>query len=195
MIRRHLFENFRFCLIALALLALGVLPGVGRGETLKVGMPNQVLYPDPDFASPPLGPVPLGSEVKKLLTAGDWFKVSYGDKKGWVNRLAFPQLKPPSGHMPGLLTGGGVEPGGRDEVALGGKAERMPSKEPHRLKELNWQTLKRQQSLYRDPDPSETPLVTVPAGERVKVVAAAGDWRKVKYGNKVGWLPKEALSF
>ncbi len=185
----------RWWLLALALLAVVALPGVGRGEILKVGMPNQVLYPDPDFASPPVCPVPLGSEVNKFLTLGDWFKVGYGDKKGWLNRLAFPQLKPPPGQMPGLLSGGAVRPGAGDEVALGGKAERMPPKDPLSLEDLDRRTLKKDQPLYRDPDPSGTPLVTAPAGARVQTLAAAGDWRKVKYGNQMGWLPQEALAF
>lgn len=180
--------------VALWLLALLLAPGSGWCETLKVGMPNQVLYPDPDFASQPLGPVPVGSEVNRLLTTGDWFKVGYQDQKGWMNRLAFPQLKSTPGSMPGLLTGGGVKASGRDEVALGGKAERMPTQGPLHLED-NRKVLKRNQPWYRDPDPAETPLGSVPAGEKVSLVAEAGDWCKIRYGSKVGWLPKEALEF
>lgn len=180
--------------LAVWLGALLLGPGVGWSETLKVGMPNQVLYPDPDFASQPLGPVPLGSEVNRLVTTGDWFKVGYQDKKGWMNRLAFPQLKTPPGSMPGLLTGGGIKPSGHDEVALGGKAERMPLQGPPKLDD-DRKVLKKNQSWYRDPDPAEPPLGSVPAGAKVSLVATAGDWCKVKYGSKVGWLPKEALDF
>ena len=120
-------KHFGIGLLALALVALFLEPGTARSETLKVGTPNQVIYPDPDFASPPLGPVPLGSEVKNLLTAGDWFKVRYQNRKGWMNRNAFPQLRTLPKDMPGLLTGAGVKPGSHDEAALGVKGERMPS--------------------------------------------------------------------
>jgi hypothetical protein len=181
-------------LIGLALMALLFGPESGWCETLKVGMPNQVLYPDPDFTSKPLGPVPLGSEVSRLLTTGDWFKVDYRDKKGWMNRLAFPGLKTPPGSMPGLLTGGGVKASGRDEVALAGKAERMPTQGPPQMEDHR-QVLKRDQLLYRDPDPAETPLGSVPAGAKVRVVTEAGDWCKIRYESKVGWLPREALKF
>ncbi len=181
-------------MFAVWLLALLLAPGSGWCETLKVGMPNQVLYPDPDFASQPLGPVPVGSEVNRLLTTGDWFKVGYQDQKGWMNRLAFPELKTPPGSLPGLLTGSGVKASGRDEVALGGKAERMPLQGPPKLED-NRKVLKRNQPLYRDPDPAGTPLGSVPVGEKVSLVAEAGDWCKIRYGGKVGWLPKEALDF
>ena len=180
--------------LAVWLLALLLSPQIGWSETLKVGMPNQALYPDPDFAGKPLSQVPLGSEVNRLLTTGDWFKVGYQDKKGWMNRLAFPQLKTPPGNLPGLLTGGGVKSSGHDEVALGGKAERMPPQGPPPLED-NRKVLKRNQPLYRDPDPAETPLGSVPAGEKVSLVAEAGDWCKIRYGSKVGWLPKEALGY
>ena len=73
---------------AVWLLVLLLAPGVGWCETLKVGMPNQVLYPDPDFASQPLGPVPVGSEVDRLLTTGDWCKIRYGSKVGWLPKEA-----------------------------------------------------------------------------------------------------------
>jgi hypothetical protein len=181
-------------LLALALMVLCLEPGIGRSETLKVGRPNQVLYPDPDFASPPLGQVPLDSEVDRLLSLGDWFKVSHQDRKGWMNRSAFPQLKPPPQQMPGLLTGTGVKPGFGDEVALGGKAERMPPTGPPRLED-DRKTMKREQALYRDPDPGEPPMGSVPAGEKVTVMIQAGEWVKVKYGGEVGWLPKDALNF
>ncbi len=188
------------------LLPLLMIPVSGWGETLKVGRADQVLYPDPDFAGTPLCRVPLGGQVERLLSVGDWFKVTFQDCKGWINRSAFPELRPPAGEMTGLLTGGGVKTSGRDEVALGGrarksgrdevalggKAERMPSQGISRIEMLP--TLKRNQALYRDPDPSGTPLGSVSAGQEVEVVARAGDWRKIKCGDRVGWLPQEALS-
>ncbi len=181
-------------MLAIWLLALLLAPGSGWCETLKVGMPNQVLYPDPDFASKPLGPVPVGSEVNRLLTTGDWFKVDYQDKLGWINRLAFPELKTSPDSITGLPTGEGVKGSGRDEVALGGKAERMAPQGPPQLEDKR-KVLKRNQLLYRDPDPAETPIGSVPASEKVTLVAEAGDWCKIRYGSKVGWLPKEALDF
>jgi hypothetical protein len=193
-VTRRVFPRRPGLWIAALLAALFLQPGIAPGETLKVGTPNQVLYPDPDFAGTPLGPVPLGSEVDSLLARGDWFKVSYQDRKGWMNRSAFPQLKKLPGNLPGLLSGEGVKPGGYDEVALGGKAERMPSKELIEMEDRRM-ILKRNQPLYPDPDPAGNPIGSVPAGEKVLVKTEAGDWCKVQFNNQLGWLPKEALNF
>gem|GEM_PF-6701662 len=44
-----------FLALGLAFMLLG--PAICWGEVLKVSQPNQSLYPDPDFASPPVGSV------------------------------------------------------------------------------------------------------------------------------------------
>jgi hypothetical protein len=104
--------------LALALLA----PTICGAEVLKVTQPNQSLYPDPDFASAPVGTVPVGAEVNVEHQAGDWYKVEYEGKTGWLNRQAFPQ--PATGSkfsLGGLLTGTPVKQTSSDEVALAGK--------------------------------------------------------------------------
>lgn len=108
--------------LALALLALWLLPGVALGETLKVTQPNQSLYPDPDFAGTPITPVPAGAEVNVERQAGDWYKVEYQGKVGWINRQAFPA--PSTGSkfsLPGMLFGAPVKETSSDEAALAGK--------------------------------------------------------------------------
>ena len=51
---------------------------------LRVQEANQFLYPDPDAASGPLGPVPVEARVKMLKQEGDWYKVEYQGKQGWL---------------------------------------------------------------------------------------------------------------
>lgn len=106
--------------LGLALMLLG--PATCWGEVLKVSQPNQSLYPDPDFASTPVGSVPVGAEVNVERQAGDWYKVEYQGKTGWLNRQAFPP--PATGSkfsLGGLLTGTPVKQTSSDEVALAGK--------------------------------------------------------------------------
>jgi hypothetical protein len=106
--------------LGLALALLG--PATCWGEVLKVVQPNQSLYPDPDFASTPVAPVPVGAEVNVERQAGDWYKVEYQGKTGWINRQAFPP--PATGSkfsLGGLLTGTPVKQTSSDEVALAGK--------------------------------------------------------------------------
>jgi len=108
--------------LALALLALLLLPGIAMAETMKVGQPNQSLYPDPDFGSAPVASVPVGAVVTVLQQSGDWYQVEYQGQRGWLNRQAFPAPAASSGFNPlGLLTGAPVKETSSDEVALAGK--------------------------------------------------------------------------
>ena len=121
--RRPVFsKRSGICFLALALLALLLLPGIARGETMKVTQSNQSLYPDPDFAGTPIAPVPQGAEVTVQQQAGDWYKVEYQGKSGWLNRQAFPA--PATGSkfsLPGMLFGAPVKETSSDEAALAGK--------------------------------------------------------------------------
>ena len=121
---RRLVRDAKFTryLLALGLALVVLMPAAGWGEVLKVSQPNQSLYPDPDFSSPPVAPVPVGAEVNVESQAGDWYKVEYEGKTGWLNRQAFPP--PATGSkfsLGGLLTGTPVKQTSSDEVALAGK--------------------------------------------------------------------------
>ncbi len=106
-------------LLLLCMAALLAGSGPGMAETLKVERADMQLYQDPNFASPSLGPVPVGAEVSVLSRSGDWVQVNYQGKTGWLHKLAFPQG--PGVSLPGLLTGGPVRETKSDEVALAGK--------------------------------------------------------------------------
>jgi hypothetical protein len=109
-------------LLALVLALVFLIPGTGWGEVLKVAQPDQSLYPDPDFASTPVAPVPEGAEVNVETQAGDWYKVAYQGKTGWLNRQAFGKPQAATGFsLTGLLTGKPVKETSSDEVALAGK--------------------------------------------------------------------------
>ena len=109
-------------LLALGFVLTLLMTGTGWGEVLKVAQPSQSLYPDPDFASPPVATVPEGAEVNVERQAGDWYKVTYQGQTGWINRQAFGKPQASSGFsLPGLLTGKPVKETSSDEVALAGK--------------------------------------------------------------------------
>jgi hypothetical protein len=117
----HSMRLVKYCLV-LGLALLFLVPTLGWGEVLKVTQPNQSLYPDPDFASTPVAPVPVGAEVSVERQAGDWYKVEYQGKTGWINRQAFPAPQASSKmSLPGLLFGAPVKQTSSDEVALAGK--------------------------------------------------------------------------
>jgi hypothetical protein len=108
--------------LVLVLPALLWLPGIALGETLKVCQPNQCIYPDPDFAGTPVAPVPEGAAVNVLEQKGDWYKVEYQGKSGWINRQAFPATSTgPKFSLGGLLGLAPVKETSSDEAALAGK--------------------------------------------------------------------------
>jgi hypothetical protein len=108
--------------LALGLALVLLMPGSAWCEVLKVVQPHQSLYPDPDFASTPVASVPVGAEVNVETQAGDWYKVHYQGKVGWINLQAFqqPQARPKF-NLGNLLFGKPVKETSSDEVALAGK--------------------------------------------------------------------------
>ena len=126
-------------LLVLGLALVLLMPGIVWGEVLTVAQPNQSIYPDPDFASTPLAPVHVGDEVSVERQAGDWYKVEYQGKKGWINRQAFGQPQAPSSKfsLPGLLFGQPVKETSSDEVALAGKGFTPEVENSYRAKHPN----------------------------------------------------------
>jgi len=136
-----------------------LVPGLGWGEVLKVTQPNQSLYPDPDFSSTPVAPVPQGAEVNVERQAGDWYKVEYQGKSGWINRQAFPAPRAGSKmSLPGLLFGAPVKQTSSDEVALAGKGFTPEVESGYRAKhpEMNFAQVDRIESFKVDPASLQT---------------------------------------
>jgi hypothetical protein len=149
----HSMRLVKYCLV-LGLALVFLVPGVGWGEVLKVTQPNQSLYPDPDFASTPVAPVPVGAEVNVERQAGDWYKVEYQGKSGWINRQAFPA--PQTGSkmsLPGLLFGAPVKQTSSDEVALAGKGFTPEVESSYRTKhpEMNFAQVDKIESFKVEP--------------------------------------------
>ncbi len=120
--RRPAFLKSARWLLALGLAVCLVGAGTGWAEVLKVSQPNQSLYPDPDFAGTPIASVPAGTEVNVLEQKGDWYKVEYQGKSGWLNRQAFPAATAgPKFGLGALLGGAPVKETSSDEAALAGK--------------------------------------------------------------------------
>jgi hypothetical protein len=151
MVRTKIHSRFVRYGLALGLALVLLMPGIGWGEVLKVTQPNQSLYPDPDFASTPIIPVPVGAEVNVESQAGDWYKVTYQDKVGWLNRQAVVQPAARAKfNLPALLFGTPVKQTSSDEVALAGKGFTPEVENSYRTKhpEMNFALVDRIES-YR----------------------------------------------
>lgn len=95
--------------------------GPGWARTLTVSQPNQQIYQEPNFASPPLGAVPQGARVNLVRQEGEWYKVDYQGTIGWLHRQAVPEAAPAKVDLSKMLFGGPVQETHSDEVALAGK--------------------------------------------------------------------------
>lgn len=142
------------CCLALGIVLVLLLPAAGWGEVRTVGRDNQSLYPDPDFGSPPIMAVPAGAEVNIESQVGDWYKVTYQGKSGWINRQAFLTLPASSKfNLGGLLFGTPVKQTSSDEVALAGKGFTPEVESSYRAKhpEMNFAQVDRIESHRVDP--------------------------------------------
>ncbi len=92
-----------------------------QAKPLEVTQTNQQLYKKPDFASTSLGSVPKGEAVRLLKEEGDWYRIDYKGKTGWMHQKAFVKdwsFKP---DLKKVLFGPEVKQSQSDEAALAGK--------------------------------------------------------------------------
>ena len=90
---------------------------VAFAATLKVITQDAVIRKDKRFFAPALVRAPLGASLQELGREGDWFRVSYQGKEGWIHKSALQEQK----FQLSSLAGGKAEEASRDEVALAGK--------------------------------------------------------------------------
>ena len=85
--------------------------------TMKVITQDAVIRKDKRFFAPALVRAPFGASLQELGKEGDWFRVSYQGKEGWIHKGALQEQK----FQLSSLAGGKAEEASRDEVALAGK--------------------------------------------------------------------------
>ncbi len=99
------------------LLGLCFITSVVFAATVKVITQEAVIRKDKRFFSPTVARAPYGSVVQQLERQGDWLRVDYQGKQGWVQISAVQEQK----FQPSSLVGGQAREASQDEVALAGK--------------------------------------------------------------------------
>ncbi len=99
------------------LLALCLISSVAAAATVKVITQEAMIRTDKRFFAPALVRVPFGAALQELGREGDWFRVNYQGKEGWIHKSAIQEQK----FQLSSLAGGQAEEASRDEVALAGK--------------------------------------------------------------------------
>ncbi|NWF56561.1 MAG: SH3 domain-containing protein [Syntrophaceae bacterium] len=90
---------------------------VAMAATVKVITQEAMIRKDKRFFAPPLVRAPFGAALEQLGKEGDWFRVNYQGKEGWIHKSAIQEQK----FQIASLAGGQAEEASRDEVALAGK--------------------------------------------------------------------------
>jgi Bacterial SH3 domain len=99
------------------LLTLCLISSVAAAATVKVITQEAMIRTDKRFFSPALVRAPFGAALQELGREGDWFRVNYQGKEGWIHKSAVQEQK----FQLSSLAGGQPEEASRDEVALAGK--------------------------------------------------------------------------
>jgi hypothetical protein len=99
------------------LVGLCLTASVAFAATVKVITQDAVIRKDKRFFAPALVRAPFGTPLQELGKEGDWFRVSYQGKEGWIHKSALEEQK----FQLSSLAGGKAEEASRDEVALAGK--------------------------------------------------------------------------
>jgi hypothetical protein len=99
------------------LLGLCFMTSVALAATVKVITQEAVIRKDKRFFAPAVTRVPYGSVIQESGREGDWLRVSYQGKEGWIHVSAVQEQK----FQLSSLAGGKAQEASRDEVALAGK--------------------------------------------------------------------------
>jgi len=99
------------------LLSVCLMASAAFAATVKVITQEAVIRKDKRFFAPAVARAPLGAPLEELGREGDWFRVRYQGKEGWVHKSALEEQK----FRLSSLAGGRAEETSRDEVALAGK--------------------------------------------------------------------------
>ena len=99
------------------LLCLLMMTSMAMAAAVKVITQEAMIRTDKRFFSPALVRAPFGAALQELGREGDWFRVNYQGKEGWIHKSAVQEQK----FQLSSLAGGQAEEASRDEVALAGK--------------------------------------------------------------------------
>jgi len=99
----------------LPFLVLCFMASLAFATTVRVITQEAVIRKDKRFFASPIVRVPYGSGLEQMGREGDWLRVSYQGKEGWIHVSAVQEQKLSP------AAGGKVQEASKDEVALAGK--------------------------------------------------------------------------
>jgi len=99
------------------LLGLSLMTSVAMAATVRVITQEAAIRQDKRFFAPAVARVPYGSSLEAQSQEGDWLRVHFQGKQGWIHVSAVQERK----FQLSALAGGPAQETTQDEVALAGK--------------------------------------------------------------------------
>ncbi len=99
------------------LLGLLVLTSTASAASFKIITQEAMIRKENRFFAPVVGRIAYGETIQELERKGDWLRISYKGKEGWVHISAVQEQK----FSLASLAGERAEETSREEVALAGK--------------------------------------------------------------------------
>jgi hypothetical protein len=104
-------------IIWIILVAASMLASVATAATVKVITQEAMIRKDKRFFAPAVIRVPYGEMIQELGREGDWLRVGYQGKQGWIHISAVQEQK----FSFSSLAGEKAQEATKEEVALAGK--------------------------------------------------------------------------
>lgn len=111
--------------------------------------------------------IPQGKEVTYVSKSGNWYKVKYSNKTGWVS----------SNYL--------------KKVATAVKTNTQVASST--AKTTIYYTTSSNLNMRSGASTKKSVITTIPKGKKVTYVSKSGSWFKVKYGSKTGWVSSSYL--
>jgi hypothetical protein len=126
-----------------------VMAGAAQAAVYRVALREAAVRKDMRFFAPVVVRAPYGAQLQSSERKGDWLKVSYQGRQGWIHVSAVQDQK----LSLSSLAGGRATESTRDEVALAGKGFTPEVEKAFQAKNpaLNFAAVDRIES-YRVPD-------------------------------------------
>lgn len=172
--------------------------GFVLAETGTVNVPELNFRENPSTNSDTLGVLSNGTKVNIISEQGDWYKIKYNNKEGYVSKQYVKkdvsnnnnEIPEPT-NTPAPTNTSNTTPTPTNEPS--NPTTTPNNNTPTDVSELNITKIKEETQMYVLPLLNSTKLETIKAGVKVLLISVNGDWAYVQTENQNAWVPAKKL--
>ena len=128
-----------------------------------------------------------GVEVEVLGLEGDWYKVKFKEKEGYIHK-DYLKVEEETAETVAEPTENNEDV--KEDIETNVEISEEPQKE--RVMELG-DTLNKATSAYKLPNFMSSKIMNIEEGKQIKITTTMANWAKIECDGKEGWLPKTYL--